>query len=301
MAARTLPSFVAPTLALDPARARRLDRPSMMAVSAAVAALAQADSVGSPVDRSNVASVLGTAFASVQASAEYVHRIGVKGPRFAPPADFPNLVPSAPAGHTAMYLHLHGPPMAVSDLSGSGEAAFLTAYELVLAADAGAALAGVTAEKSEIIERVFAPLFGLARGARPEGAAVWVLEDEDALRARGGLALARVTHADVLPWDVPLTLARPEGRVSVFVGEGDVRAREIASRSSFAGDRVVTCAPGAGDGEVVGGIALCAAASSVGAGDLDAALVVGPRALTWGERGVAAGWSYIVLLERASR
>lgn len=300
MSPRALPGLDARLGPLDPARARRLDRPSLVAVSASLAALEQAERSGAPIAREEVSTVLATAFGAVQGSAEYVHRLVEKGPRLAPPADFPNLVPSAPAGHAAIYMQLQGPPMAVCDLSASGEAAFLTACELVLAREANGAVAGVAAERSAIIDRVFAPLFGTVRQPRPESGAAWVLEAEDALRARGGRALARVAFADVLPFDAALDLARPKGRVSVFVGEEEERARQLASRSTFAGDPIVVCAHGAGNGEVIGGVALAAAAESVGAGELDAALVLGPRALPWGARGGASGWSYVVLFERAA-
>lgn len=295
MTARAAPGLDVPPSTLDPARARRLDRPSTVAVSAAVAALAQADAFGAPASRDGVAAIVSTAFGSVQASAAYVHRIGEKGPRFAPPADFPNLVPSAPAGNVATYLGLHGPPMVVCDLAASAEAAFLTGCELVLAGDAQAAVVGGSAEKSALIDRIFAPLFDMANRPRPEGAAACVLEAEDGVRARGGRALARVVYADVLP--PGLGLARPAGRVSVFVGEDGARVRALVEGSAFRNDPVLACASGAAAAEVAGGVALCAAAAAVGAGELDAALVLGLRGLPWGMRGAQAAWVYVVLLE----
>lgn len=298
LSARIAPGLDVPESPLDPARARRLDRTSTVVVSASAAALNEADALGAPVSRDRLAPIVATAFGSVQASAAYVRRIAEKGPRFAPPADFPNLVPSAPAGNLAIFLGLRGPPMVVCDLSTSAEAAFLTGCELVLAGDATGAVVAASAEKSALSDRVFAPLFDMARGPRPEGAAACVLEAEDGLRARGGRALARVAYADVLRSCLGLRLMRPAGRVSVFVGEDGERVRALLAGSAFAGDAVLACANAAAAPEVAGGVALCAAAESVGAGELDAALIVGARGLPWGMRSEEAAWAYVVLLER---
>ena len=44
-----------------------------------------------------------------------MHRLFDKGPRFASPAEFPNLVPSSPVGHVSIYLGLRGARNATAD------------------------------------------------------------------------------------------------------------------------------------------------------------------------------------------
>ena len=115
---------------LDVSRARRFDRSARLGAVTALAALAEA---GASVlaDPTRVGVVMGSAFGSVDASAAFMHRVFEKGPRFASPAEFPNLVPSSPVGHVSIYLGVRGPTLATADLSTTGESAIAQAVELV--------------------------------------------------------------------------------------------------------------------------------------------------------------------------
>lgn len=203
---------------LDPARARRIDEPARISVSRADEALRAAGSI----DRAHTAAVFGTAFGSVHASAEFVHKILEKGPRFAPPADFPNLVPSASTGHASIYLGLGGPAMSTCDLQTSLESAFSTACDLVAAGEAAAAVCGVTVEKSAIIDGVFAPLFGIAP---PEPGPSLVVEAEAEVEVQSERPIvARIDAYDVVPFG-------EEDRLATFTADKTFDALADAVRA----------------------------------------------------------------------
>ena len=104
--------------ALDPERARRLDRTSR--IGAVLAQRALHEPAHPERDASSAAAlVLGNAFGAVDGTAEFMRRLRDKGPRLVKPADFPTLVPSSPAGFVSIYLGLAGPSFVVADLAGS--------------------------------------------------------------------------------------------------------------------------------------------------------------------------------------
>jgi 3-oxoacyl-[acyl-carrier-protein] synthase II len=256
---------------LDSARARRLDRPARLGAIVVGRALESAATKDAGL-------VLGSAFGNVDASAAFMHRLFEKGPRFASPAEFPNLVPSSPVGHVSIYFALRGPVFGVADLGTSGESAFLQAAQLVASGEATRVVAGAVEEKSGIVERVLAALFdGGGEGARGEGAAAMVVEHEEAARARGARLLARV-----------VATAEWRGAGAALDGIGaprDVsRAVVVAARapaiealvggSAWSGCARLACS-GAGAHEGIGGVAIVAAISAVASGSFDEALVIG--------------------------
>lgn len=191
---------------LDGARARRLDRGASLATALVARALEDAGRRGALSDASQAAGagigdegvglVLGSAFGDVDGAAAYVQRLLAKGPRLASPADFPNLVPSSPAGHASVYLGLRGPVLATGDLSASGEAALVTAVELLGAGLAKGLVAGALEPRSRLVEGVLGAVFAGA-GALPrgEGGGAVVLETADEAAARGARIHARVVAA----------------------------------------------------------------------------------------------------------
>jgi 3-oxoacyl-[acyl-carrier-protein] synthase II len=228
--------------------------------------------------------VLGSAFGSVDASAAFMHRLFEKGPRFASPAEFPNLVPSSPAGHVSIYLGLRGPVFATADLSASGESAIAQAAQLVAAGDGDRIVAGAAEEKSTIVERVLVALFArsqaTANAPRSEGAAAVVLEAEEVARARGARVLARV--AALYEWregaEGPLaTVSAPTDPARAWVvlprPNGGVDA--LLAPTPWANVRRVSCGVEAGEHEGLGAIAVSAAVGSLVRGDVAEVLVVG--------------------------
>lgn len=191
---------------LDVARSRRFDRASALVTLCASAALGAA--AGS---RAGIGLVAGSAFGNVERTVEFLRRFLARGPRFASPADFPHLVPSAPAGNASIYLGLTGPVLATADLSTSAESALCIALSLIEDGQAEQMLAGSAEPHDAITERLFAPLHrsqGSSPGPRGEGAAF-------ALVARTGTA----SDPTVAFWSDsahPEDLPPPGGRARVF-------------------------------------------------------------------------------------
>jgi 3-oxoacyl-[acyl-carrier-protein] synthase II len=274
-----------PSAHLDVARARRLDRAARLVTAAVAAAM---EGTGLPLDgdaANATGAVLGSAFGSVDGSAAFMRRVCDKGPRLASPADFPNLVPSSPAGHASIYHGLRGPVLAVADLSATAECAIATAIELCAAGEADAVFAGSVEEASPIVDLCLAPVCSPVadRGPRSEGASVLLLEAEDRAAARGARILARVVwwaswRSSAVPR--PLVDAPPPDpgwgpRVVVVSGRNDDRVARALEGSRWAEVPRRSVAARAGDHEGAGGFAAAAAVSALAAGALDAALVVG--------------------------
>ncbi|MEB2324431.1 MAG: beta-ketoacyl-[acyl-carrier-protein] synthase family protein, partial [Sorangiineae bacterium] len=109
---------------LDPARSRRFDH-----VTASVCVGVEAALAAAALSPARVGLVSGTAFGNVERSAAFLRRALERGARAASPAEFPHLVPSAPAGNASIYLGLTGPVVTVSALETSAEAAFALAAD----------------------------------------------------------------------------------------------------------------------------------------------------------------------------
>jgi 3-oxoacyl-[acyl-carrier-protein] synthase II len=299
---------IGPDALLDPTRARRLDRPARLGTVTVARALADAG-----VKDAGAGIVLGSAFGNVEESAAFMHRIFERGPRSASPADFPNLVPSSPVGHASIYLGLRGPSFATADLATSGESAFVQAVELVAAGEAACVVGGAVDPKSDIVERVLAALFahaGSKVGAvRGDVAAAIVVEDEAAVRARGGRAMARVRQ--LVEWreapharqraepctdearqraertgavrraeDAHVAIAQllppprdaPAEVVLVRSIEG---ADELLARSTWNTAARLVCASAVGESDALGAVALAVGAGRVATGRAGGVLVLG--------------------------
>ncbi len=258
------------TAALDGDRARRLDRASRLACVAAARA-------GAGEGRG--ALVVGAAFGSVDATAAFVDRLRVKGARLASPAEFPSLVPSAPAGHVSTYLGSRGPACVVADLEASGEAAFFHALELLLAGDADEACACAVQEKSAIVDGVLASLFveGGA-SARREGAGAVRLATSEAARDAGLTVLARVVEACAWRSGRVRLPDAPPGALWVVTGDASRELVASLDASSWRDAPRASSAEIDGAHEATGAIALARAASVVASGAADAALALGGTA-----------------------
>jgi 3-oxoacyl-[acyl-carrier-protein] synthase II len=255
--------------ALDPAKARRFDRSARLCAAAAHRVLE-----GRAVDRATFGVVFGSAFSSVDEAASFVQRIFDKGPRFASPADFPNLVPSSPVGHASIYEALRGPALASADLAASGESAIATAVDLVAAGHANGFVAGAVSVRSKLIDDVFHPLFddGRSDAPRAECCAAVLVEG-----APSGGRCALVEVARVRSEGEALDLPPPAEGARAF-GAGSPRAiAALLDRTTWKHAPVESVDPGVGSNEAAGAAAFAAAARSVARGDTSHALVVGLR------------------------
>ena len=270
-------AIVEPEPYLDIERARRLDRASRLAAVAAGRALSDS---GAPPTNTGV--VLGRAFGTVDGSAAFMHRIFDRGPRVASPAEFPNLVPSAPVGHVSIYLGLRGPSFMTADLSTSGESAFHQALELVATAEAPSIVAGAVEARSAIVEDVLAGMFA-SRGHygshRPEIAAALVVESRGAAELRRARVLASVEQW--IEW-------RREGERSIarLMAPHGPCAEIVLPRPSDTLEGLLAASPwnscrrtvlGGLDGEsdAFGAVALAMAVGRLAMGRTDEVLVIG--------------------------
>lgn len=272
---------------LDLVRARRLDRPARLGAIVAQHALEGNDgSTSRPLEaaRSRVGVVFGSAFGNVDASAAFMHRLFDRGPRFASPAEFPNLVPSSPVGHVSIYLDLRGAALATADLGTSGESAIAQGAELVASGEADVIVAGSIEGASDIAARILVGLF--ARGEagveppRAEGAAAIILEAEDHAWARGARVLACLE--EVREWrdgaEAPLASIPRSADVKsarVILARKNDGAEALLDASPWRAVARLVVAPRVGRHEGLGGIALAAVAGLIGEGEVREVLMVG--------------------------
>jgi 3-oxoacyl-[acyl-carrier-protein] synthase II len=163
---------VEPEKQLDPERSRRFDRGSALAAAGCAALLGERPGVETGL-------VLGTAFGNVERTMAFLARARERGPRQVPPAEFPHLVPSAPAGNASVYASLTGPVFSVGDLAQTGEAAFAAGCELIELGAAERLVVAAIAPRDAIVERVLGPLLepaGFAPASRGAGAGLVLLE-----------------------------------------------------------------------------------------------------------------------------
>jgi 3-oxoacyl-[acyl-carrier-protein] synthase II len=279
-----------PTSMLDAARARRMDRSGRLSAAVIGAALRDAETSSAPLDRAATAAISGTAFGNVDGSMRFMKRVLEKGAAFASPADFPNLVPSSPVSHAAIYWGLGGPALAAPDLSATAESSTATGLELVQGGVCDAAVVGSVEEVSQLAEKVLAPLLGVRTvAAHAEGASALVIETEAGARARGRTPLARVTFWQAARGAAAARGAPPPRPGAKVVAEPAARLDTILEGSPWASVERLTTAPLAGDHVGLGGVALAAAAGLVAQGGARAVLVVGD----------APDRSYAFLLEAA--
>ncbi|MBK8259135.1 MAG: 3-oxoacyl-ACP synthase [Polyangiaceae bacterium] len=263
---------------LDLTRARRLDRAGRFGTVAIEKALAEAQFTA-PSHRTGA--ILGASFGNVDASTAYMKRIYAKGAKYASPADFPNLLPSSPVGHASIYLGLHGPALAMSDLNVTAETAMTTAIELVAAGEADHLFAGSVEETSPMIERCLGPVCeGIVdRGPRSEGAAVALFESQSAAQERGASILASVAYwtswrGELTPAIVADLPAAPADAI-VLVGRRAASVVNVLKGTSWQRATVYTLSDRAGDHEGAGGFAVIAGAAAVAQKKAGAALIVG--------------------------
>lgn len=267
---------------LDIARARRLDRAGRLSTVILAKALSEAGlETRSKAQSERSGAIVGAAFGSVDASTNYMARIYEKGVKYASPVDFPNLVPSSPVGHAAIYLGLRGPVFSVADLGVTAEAAMATAA-LLVAMDEGDVIAGGSVEEaSAVVERCLSPLCsGMERTmVRSEGAAVLLFEAESHAKARNAKLLAYIPWMKEWRGDERhplLELPAPvhEGAV-VVMGHRDPVFGEWLAQSAWGKQPLFSAAERAGEHEGAGGMAAAAAVSKLAKGQWPEVLLLG--------------------------
>lgn len=191
---------------LEGGNLRPLDRTGRLAAAAARLALEDAGWTPDLREEAELGLVLGTMFGSVRTISEFDRRALVAGPQYVKPFDFANSVINAAAGQAAIWHGLRGVNATVAGGTTAGLQALSYAVDLVRSGRVDAVLAGGADELC------FESFLGFARGgmladadagAVPfhserrgfqlgEGAALLVLEDAEAARARGATILAEI-------------------------------------------------------------------------------------------------------------
>lgn len=262
---------------LQASRSRRFDRPTTLAVIGAEAALANAR-----VEREGTGLVAATAFGNPSRTAEFLRAAVEKGPRRAPPAEFPHLLPSSVVGNASIYLGLSGPTVATSDLETGGEAAVLIAMDWVATEFASAVVAG----GAEAFDALISDVLGKAcesgaREPRAQGSAWVVMERAGAAAARGAAPAAEIFRAYQIAACAfsERAIEPPRGDRPVIVApRATDPVRDLLGRCGWgrAAEKVLPAVLGWHEG--LGALGVAVAAALLSRKDATDALVIGVRA-----------------------
>ncbi len=200
-----------PAGATTPKEVRKLDRNVLFALTAAKEALADADMNGHRYEPERLGVIVGNCIGGFNELMRQHDVLRERGPDRVSPTFLANVLVDSASGQLAIELGFRGPNYAVVSACATGSHALGEAAELVRRGDADAVIAGGTESCIHpLILAGFCSMRGLAVGdgdpakaARPfdarregfvmaEGAAVFVLEELEAARARGARVYAEV-------------------------------------------------------------------------------------------------------------
>jgi 3-oxoacyl-[acyl-carrier-protein] synthase II len=200
-----------PTGAAAPKEVRKLDRNVLFALTAAKEALADAGMNGHRYEPERLGVIVGNCIGGFNELMRQHDVLRERGPDRVSPTFLANVLVDSASGQLAIELGFRGPNYAVVSACATGSHALGEAAELVRRGDADAVVAGGTEGCIHpLILAGFCSMRGLAVGdgdpakaARPfdarregfvmaEGAALFVLEELEAARARGARVYAEV-------------------------------------------------------------------------------------------------------------
>lgn len=258
-----------PLSLLDAERSRRFGRTSAIVISTAERALRQAG-----LAAGKTGFVVGSAFGDVERSVRFLQKVLSQGPKFASPAEFPQLIASTGSGNASIYLGLTGPCLSVSEFSTSGESAVSVAISLIELGEATAIVAGAAEARDAIVDDVL----GSPRGfTRSEGGGFVVIETLAAALARSHTPLAVLAEHGASGGDPALAFARlpePPARACVVSGLLPGAVAGALARSRWQGVTLEPLVESLGYHEALGASALATAAAHIASGAVDQALVV---------------------------
>ena len=260
-------------LKLDPARSRRFDRGTRMVTAGAKRVL---EAAHAPSHQAGL--VAGSAFGNVERSVRFLRRIAERGPRSAPPAEFPHLVPSAPSGNASIALGLQGPVLGVSALEASAESSLHVAASLVEAGVATLLVAGSAEPFDGVVDELLGPLcIDTGPVQRTEGAAWMAVEPMEHARERGHDPVAEIVSFCQLSTErAPFEIDPPRGeRAVVLCGWDEPWVQRVVDRTPWRDAVRIAVGPRCGHHEGVGGVALAAGAALLKLARYDEALVCG--------------------------
>ncbi|HEY3256015.1 MAG TPA: beta-ketoacyl synthase N-terminal-like domain-containing protein, partial [Polyangiaceae bacterium] len=195
-----------------------------------------------------------------------------QGPKFASPAEFPQLVASTGSGNASIYLGLTGPCLSVSEFGTSGQSAVSVAISLLELGLAPALLAGAAEARDPIVDEVLGP-----DGSRSEGGGFVLLEELPAALARGCIPLAVIAEHRALraaPERAFGALPAPPSRACIVTGFLPAPLAALLERSTWGSVRLCSLPATLGQHEAIGAAALAVAVAEVASGGAEQALVV---------------------------
>jgi 3-oxoacyl-[acyl-carrier-protein] synthase II len=256
---------------LEPARSRRFDPLSALITLGAERAL-----VSAGLSPAGTGLIAGTAFGSVERTAQFLRIAFEKGPARAPPAEFPHLLPSAASGNASIYLGLTGPVMTASALDASAETAVLLACDVLAADTADAMVAGGVEVKDSFVRDLVGPACGLFEQGHHEEGTWLALESLERAAHRGVPLLALVKGWDEGPVETASTLRiEPprDGDRAIVIGAAPHGALSEVANGSWSRVRHRPFSVAHGEtGRAGFGLAL--ATASIVRGEVDEALIV---------------------------
>jgi 3-oxoacyl-(acyl-carrier-protein) synthase len=280
----------APARYLGEANFRPLDRTARLAAVAAHLAFADAGLPAAARGEREVGLVLGTMFGSVHTISEFDRRALTAGPNYAKPMDFANSVINAAAGQTAIWHDLRGVNTTITGGSTAGVQALGYAADLVRSGRVETVLAGGADElcfESFLGYARTGQLCGAAGGegcpvpfdarrngfALGEGAALLLLEEAGAARARGARIRAEIAgqgsaYDPTRGADAGTALARAVRLALGGAGlaPGRVDAVAAGANGSVAGDRQEAAGIAAALGAAAAAVPVTAVKASLGEG-----------------------------------
>jgi 3-oxoacyl-[acyl-carrier-protein] synthase II len=252
---------------IAPAAARRMSFPSKLAVAAARMALAEAGIGATEAGGPRVGVYLSTTFGSGLFTELLLRQVLLEGAETAQPFYFSECVANAPAAQLAIAVGARGPNVMLTQRESGPLLAVARGAQAVREGRVDRAFAGAVEEVTPLLHALLDRFGALARqeGARTEmprpfdrrrdgflageGATILVLEREDAARARGARALARIgwsgaafdATAGVSDWgegQAPLAAALRAGLGEVPGGAAGIGAVVSGASGARRGDRI---------------------------------------------------------------
>ncbi len=251
---------------VPPGVARRMSRPSRLAVAAARMALAEAGLAGK-VEGPRTGIVMSTAFGAVESTEQILEAVRLEGPQGASPFVFAESVANAAAGQVAIDTRARGPNLTIVQREAGALTALGRGAALITSGRCDCVIAGSVDQMPPVLHALLDRFGALARPgngmhevARPfdrrrmgfvaaEGAVVLVLERADQARARGVQARARLrafgsgfdTTAPRIGWGTGhQTLAAALARTLARAGVAACTITHVVcgASGSVAGDRL---------------------------------------------------------------
>jgi 3-oxoacyl-[acyl-carrier-protein] synthase II len=256
-----------PLSLLDPERSRRFGRASALVVATAERALRDAQ-----CEAAATGFVVGSAFGDVERSVRFLQKVLGQGPKFASPAEFPQLIASTGSGNASIYLGLTGPCLSVSEFATSGQSAVSVAISLLELGLAEAVVAGAAEARDTIVDTVLA-----ADGPRSEGGGFVVLEQLSTALSCGRSPLAVVAEHRAMRAAAERAFAElpaPPRRACIVAGFLPPELSRLLARSAWGEVRLFSLPALLGQHEAIGAAALAVAVGEVACGNAEQVLVV---------------------------